>query len=153
MPVPEQEEDSVDLTPMIDVVFLLLIFFMITMRIVQEETELIVPLPSQTESPEPPEIPPQNVKIEIAQFGQVTADGLPKDNPNTRNLEQLTSYLVQQGQFGAKNDVPIIINIKPDGQAKHKYTMNVLNALTKANKFLKDNGTPPEKLLKRILFE
>jgi len=51
MTTPKSEEDSVDLTPMIDVVFLLLIFFMVTMRIVQEETELIVPLPSQVSPP------------------------------------------------------------------------------------------------------
>ena len=51
MTTPKSEEDSVDFTPMIDVVFLLLIFFMVTMRIVQEETELIVPLPSQVSPP------------------------------------------------------------------------------------------------------
>jgi biopolymer transport protein ExbD len=153
MPAPELEEDSVDLTPMIDVVFLLLIFFMVTMRIVQEETELIVPLPSKTESSEPPEIPPQNVRIEIDAFGQVTVDGLPSDSPNERNMTQLTSTLLQKGQFGAKSDVKIIINIKPDGQARHKYTIHVLNALTKANEELKKLGVPPEKLLKNILFE
>ena len=153
MPAPVLEEDSVDLTPMIDVVFLLLIFFMVTMRIVQEETEILVPLPSKAESSEPPEIPPQNVRIEIDAFGQVTADGLPRDNPNARNMPELTSHLLQQGQFGAKSDVKIIINIKPNGEARHKYTMYVLNALTKANKELEKMGTPPEKLLTQILFE
>ena len=53
MPAPELEEDSVDLTPMIDVVFLLLIFFMVTMRIVKDESELIVPLPRK-QSPQIP---------------------------------------------------------------------------------------------------
>ena len=54
MPAPELEEDSVDLTPMIDVVFLLLIFFMVTMRIVKDESELIVPF-LQRQSPQIPQ--------------------------------------------------------------------------------------------------
>ena len=153
MPAPELEEDSVDLTPMIDVVFLLLIFFMVTMRIVKDESELIVPLPSTTESSDPPEIEPQTISIEIQSTGQVMADGLPMDSSNDRNMPQLTSALLQKGQFGFKSNVPINISIKPDGESLHMYTMNVLNALTKANEELKKIGVPPEKLLKNILFE
>ena len=96
MPAPELEEDSVDLTPMIDVVFLLLIFFMVTMRIVKDESELIVPLPSKTESSDPPEIEPQTVNIEIQSTGQVMADGLPMDSSNDRNMPQLTTALLQK---------------------------------------------------------
>ena len=69
MTAPKYEEDSVDLTPMIDIVFLLLIFFMVTMRIVQDETELIVPLPSQVTPPYKPELPPQKIEVEIALGG------------------------------------------------------------------------------------
>ena len=153
MPAPELEEDSVDLTPMIDVVFLLLIFFMVTMRIVKDESELIVPLPSKTESSDPPEIEPQTVNIEIQSSGQVMADGLPMDSSNDRNMPQLTSALLQKGEFGNKTNVPINISIKPDGESLHMYTMNVLNALTTANEELQKRGVPPEKLLKNILFE
>ena len=65
-------DEGPDLTPMIDCVFLLLIFFMVTMRIVQEETELIIPLPSNVTPPEPPEHLPQNINIEIDPFGPST---------------------------------------------------------------------------------
>ena len=157
MPPPELEEDSVDLTPMIDVVFLLLIFFMVTMRIVQEETELIVPLPASAQSSEPPEFPPTNIEIEIGFGGQVTADGLPMDSPLDRNLPSLTSYFLRQGQ-AVLNDpnAKVIINIKPEGLARHKYTMNVLNSLTTANKELEkmQEGVPKpdRKLLTSIMF-
>ena len=157
MPAPELEEDSVDLTPMIDVVFLLLIFFMVTMRIVQEETELVVPLPSSVQSSEPPEFPPQNIDVEIGFGGQVVVDGLPKDTPLDRNMPQLTSYFLQQGQVAmADPNAKVIINIKPEGLARHKYTMNVLNALTKANMELekRQEGKPRKEmfLLTSIMF-
>jgi biopolymer transport protein ExbD len=157
MPPPELEEDSVDLTPMIDVVFLLLIFFMVTMRIVQEETELIVPLPASSQSDTPPEFPPTNIEIEIGFGGQVTADGLPMDNPLDRNLPSLTSYFLRQGQAVLKDpNAKVIINIKPEGLARHKYTMNVLNSLTTANKELEkmQEGVPKpdRKLLTSIMF-
>ena len=64
-----------------------------------------------------------------------------------------SQLLSSKGQFGFKTNVPINISIKPDGESLHMYTMNVLNALTKANEELKKIGVPPEKLLKNILFE
>ena len=153
MPAPELEEDSVDLTPMIDVVFLLLIFFMVTMRIVKDESELIVPLPSKTESSDPPEFEPITINIEIESNGQVMADGLPMDSSNDRNMPDLTKALLQKGQFGAKSKADVTVSIKPHGESHHMYTMNVLNALTSANEELKKMQIPPEKLLKNILFE
>jgi biopolymer transport protein ExbD len=157
MPAPELEEDSVDLTPMIDVVFLLLIFFMVTMRIVQEETELVVPLPSSVQSTDPPEFETQNIVVEIGFGGQVVVDGQPKDSPLDRNMPQLTQYFLHQGQFAMKNsNSKVIIDIKPEGLARHKYTMNVLNALTNANQKLEDmqKDTPRKDmfLLTQIMF-
>ena len=40
------EEDEVDLTPMIDVTFLLLIYFMVTTMLKQPEAELSIQLPA-----------------------------------------------------------------------------------------------------------
>ena len=66
-------------------------------------------------------------------------DGLPKDSPTDREMPQLTSYFLQQGQVAMNDpDADVIVNIKPTELARHKYTMNVLNALTKANKKLEE---------------
>ncbi|NVK31247.1 MAG: biopolymer transporter ExbD [Gammaproteobacteria bacterium] len=63
----ESEEVSLDITPLIDVVFLMLIFFMVTTTF-QKESELKVQLPrAQTQTQ-----PEQGEKIDLL----VTADGI-----------------------------------------------------------------------------
>ncbi len=155
---PQKDDDSVDLTPMIDVVFLLLIFFMVTMQIVQEERELIVPFPSATvDTPDDFDLPPQVIDVEIDMTGQVVVDGLPKDDPSARNLNELTSYFLQQGQVAMRDpDSTVIVNIKPEDLVAHKYTTNVLNALSKANNLLDEmqesRPSSERKLLTKIMF-
>ena len=157
MAAPAIDDDSVDLTPMIDVVFLLLIFFMVTMKIVQEERELIVPLPSAVQYPPEIDLPLQNIDVEINSAGQVVVDGLSKDNPLDQKLPELTSYFLQQGQVAMSDpDSQVIINIKPENLVAHKYTTNVLNALTKANRLLsemqQEKPISKHKLLTQIKF-
>ncbi|MEO1304713.1 MAG: biopolymer transporter ExbD [Pseudomonadota bacterium] len=48
------EEAAVDLTPMLDVVFILLIFFIVTSTFIQEEALGAEPPPPQTNAPSPP---------------------------------------------------------------------------------------------------
>ena len=158
MAAPDIEDDSADLTPMIDVVFLLLIFFMVTMKIVQEERELIVPLPVAGTPPfPPPGLPDQEIDVEINTSGQVVVDGLAKDSPSNSNLPELTSYFLQQGQVAMGDpDSDVVVNIKPEDFAAHKYTVYVLNALTKANDLLtemqKSRPLDKRKLLTQIKF-
>ena len=48
------DEAAVDLTPMLDVVFILLIFFIVTSTFIQEEALGAEPPPPQTNAPSPP---------------------------------------------------------------------------------------------------
>ena len=55
MKFPRQPVEPVDvnLTPLIDVVFLLLIFFLVATKLAQEERELDIPLPEAAEARHP----------------------------------------------------------------------------------------------------
>ena len=158
MTKPELEENQVDLTPMIDVVFLLLIFFMVTMRIVQEETQLEVPLPqSAIHPPPPPKFPPQDIEVEIAGDGKVVVDGISVGGPGDSNLTGLANYFYRQGQLAIRDpESKVIVSIKPDKMARHKHTTNVLNALAKANEGLEglqaSNPRKERKILNKVAF-
>ena len=65
---------TLSLTPLIDVVFLLLIFFLVATRFAQEDRELDVELPSATEA-KPMIAQPQQVYVNVDKDGQYFVDG------------------------------------------------------------------------------
>jgi biopolymer transport protein ExbD len=69
LPPPEPEAEGPNLTPVIDVVFLLLIFFLVATRFDQEERELNVILPEVVEA-EPLSMPPQELIVNITRAGE-----------------------------------------------------------------------------------
>jgi biopolymer transport protein ExbD len=60
---------SLSLTPLIDVVFLLLIFFLVATRFAEEERELSVKLPTASEA-RPLIIKPKDIELSIDEAGQ-----------------------------------------------------------------------------------
>ena len=71
---PDQEDVSLNLAPLIDVVFLLLIFFLVTARFQQEDHELDVQLPTASEA-RPLTVEPAELFVGIDQQGQYFIDG------------------------------------------------------------------------------
>ena len=61
--------DEVDLTPMIDVTFLLLIYFMVTTMLKQPESELSIQLPGKPQSSDV--TPMDMLKVRIGDEGEV----------------------------------------------------------------------------------
>jgi len=77
---------SLSITPLIDVVFLLLIFFLVSSRFSEEERELDLNLPSVTQSL-PAMAQPHELVINIDQEGRYYIDGA------FRQLEQVEQIL------------------------------------------------------------
>lgn len=65
---------SLSLTPLIDVVFLLLVFFLVTTRFAQEDYELAVVLPSASEA-QPLMVEPKELFINVDRQGNYVVDG------------------------------------------------------------------------------
>lgn len=76
------------MTPMIDVVFLLLIFFLVASRLSQEDRELDIPLPSAANAM-PMTVEPQEMIVNIDQEGAIVV------NNQTLNSDQFRRLLAQ----------------------------------------------------------
>lgn len=74
-PTKELPKDDMDMTPMVDVTFLLLIFFMITASFSSEKVFEKPPPMSETPSTRPPDVPPEvfdSVRVQIDEFNAYT---------------------------------------------------------------------------------
>lgn len=80
------DEVQINLTPLIDVVFLLLIFFMVTTTFKQTE-ELTINLPT-SESGKPPVTTPEKIDLLISAEGQYSLNGLTLVNEEVDTLKQ-----------------------------------------------------------------
>lgn len=82
------EEASVDLTPMLDVVFILLIFFIVTSTFIQERALGLEPPPPP--SPDQPEQENQAILVYVGEDNLITVNGRYTDLGGVRaNMERL----------------------------------------------------------------
>lgn len=120
MKIPEEEsadELVLNLTPMIDVVFLLLVFFMVATTFLDPERELELELP-EAESGEPVDLELEEIVINVKRDGSVVLEG--------RTLDQ--RGLVEALQRAAERDPTTPVTIRGDRQAHHEHVVQVMDA-------------------------
>jgi len=113
---------------MIDIVFLLLIYFMVTTTIVKEEADLGVKLPSSMAAPPGTPLPEQHY-IDILIDGTVMLNGMPTDNPGDNALPHLTRTLMQLKLSSDRAGLKTLVILQPDPEAYQQNVVNVINAL------------------------
>ena len=96
-----EDEPAVNLTPLIDVVFILLIFFMVSTTF-QRESEIKIELPEA--SAEPVEEKPESLEIVIDSDGHYFID-----EQQVVNTELDTLITAIRKFLGEKTDIPVII--------------------------------------------
>ena len=115
---------ALSLTPLIDVVFLLLVFFMVVSKFADEDREMDVVLPSASEA-KPLTAVPDELFVNIDKNGGFFVDG------KTLNLVELEAML---GQSAAQNpNRPVII--RADKDVALQSTVDVMNACNKVGYF------------------
>ncbi|MDC0403486.1 biopolymer transporter ExbD [Porticoccaceae bacterium] len=87
-----EEESEIDLTPMLDVVFIMLIFFIVTASFVNE-SGLDVNRPPTTDQPPPPDDPTKrNIVFRISESNELLLDGRRIDIRAVRaNVERMSA--------------------------------------------------------------
>lgn len=111
-------EVEVNLTPLIDVVFLLLIFFMVSTTFTKE-THLSIDLPEA--SGDPARIAPEQIEVSISQKGDIAVNGTALVN---NRLETLKSALEKVSE--GDSTVPLIITA--DAATPHQSVVNAMDA-------------------------
>ncbi len=112
-------ETDINLTPLIDVVFLLLIFFMVSTTFTRE-TQLKVDLPESASGEHASETTAQ-IEVLISAAGQVAVNGNTLVNPD---LETLKAALARES--GGDTRLPVVITA--DAQTPHQSVITAMDA-------------------------
>jgi biopolymer transport protein ExbD len=117
--------------PMIDMVFLLLVFFMVSAKPVKQESDINIGLPGTVAQEEALEIPDEQ-RIQIQPNGQVVLNDQPMDSPASAELPALLSTLKRFKESADSNKTEALITIDADDAANHERIVQVLNACAQA---------------------
>lgn len=93
---------EINVAPLIDVVFLLIIFFLTVSRIAQVKVETLS-LPEATTGKESKETGSGRITINVHKDGRVTASG------STQSMDSLRQMLVDQTKHWGRGTVPILV--------------------------------------------
>ena len=123
----EDGDMGFQIAPMVDVVFVLMLFFMASAGQQITENELNIALPSGLTTPNANNKTP--ILIDISAEGQVTMNNTAFGTPTDKNLLPLREWLTNAiAQFGGED--PVIIRPNPD--TRHERIIDVLNAAAAA---------------------
>jgi biopolymer transport protein ExbD len=116
-PAPKEPAD-INLTPLIDVVFLLLIFFMVSTTF-NRDSELSIELPAATA--EAQERRPESIEVAIDAQGRFYVDGRPLLNAQAKTLRQALASAA-----GEHQSPPVIISA--DAKTPHQAVVQIMDA-------------------------
>lgn len=128
---PEEGSIGFQIAPMIDVVFVIMLFFMVMAGAVKVEKELNTQLPGTAQSSTSVEFADEQI-IAISSEGEVSLNEEPFDSPTNRDLPQLKATLMRLKQNADAAKTPCTVTIISDEAAKYSRTVDVLDALAVA---------------------
>lgn len=117
--------------PMIDMVFLLLVFFMVSAKPVKQESDINIGLPGTVAQEEALDIPDEQ-RIQIEPNGQILLNDQPMDTPQSAELPALLGTLKRFKESADSNKTEALITIDADDAANHQRIVQVLNACAQA---------------------
>lgn len=113
------EECPIDMTPMIDVVFQLIIFFTVTIRL-DQTTNPDIELELAANGPEIKRVTEQTMVVEVDKKGGLTMHGM------RMSVSQFAGFI--QNRFNRTGEFPLLI--RGDWRTQHKDIRRVMDACT-----------------------
>jgi biopolymer transport protein ExbD len=129
MPIQQANPDvGFQIAPMIDVVFVILVFFMALAAQIKIEQILQTKLPGVAVASETTEFVDEQI-LQVSEDGEVSLNDESYDSPQSRELPQLTGTLVRlkSSSDAAKSKLVVTLISHPD--SPYYRTIDVLNSL------------------------
>ena len=126
-----QSKPQIPIAPLIDAVFLLLIYFMVTSSLEKQEADISFELPGTVEQEEPLELPDEQV-IEIHENGQIVVNEYRYDSPQSNRLIELQAMLTRLQESSLANKTVTQVTIAPDPKTRHSRIIKVMDAVAAA---------------------
>jgi len=121
------EKTELQIAPLIDVVFLLLIYFMVSSSLKRSEADLSLSLPSQVAQAQTLKMPDEQI-IEVLANGAIVLNGREFTDPQKRDLARLEHTLKRYREASVLTGNPAMITIAADDDSIHERVVDVLNA-------------------------
>lgn len=142
----ETKDPDLDMTPMIDIVFQLLIFFVMTFKIVTLEGDFDVKMPRAAPSPQAAPLPPIRLTMQADAEGNLA--GLLLDRKPVPDFATLRSEVIALvGGTDAQARAETEIELDVDYQLKYQH---VIGAITAVTGYVRDDQI--QKLIERVKF-
>ena len=127
----EHSAVEMQMGPMIDMVFLLLVFFMVSAKPIRPETDIPIGLPGQVAQEEVVDIPDE-ARIQIRADGNVVLNEQVLDTPDSRQMTELVAVLdrFKKAADNARSDA--LVTVAPHDAVRHQRLVDVLNACAQA---------------------
>ena len=118
------------IAPMIDVVFVIMLFFMAMAAAIKQEHSLNLRLPgNQTDAPD---LPPNNVDIGLTEGGEITVNEDTVATSDDHLLNTLKGSMLRMKEHGIAHHSLVLVTIEAEPQASYQRVIEVLDALAAA---------------------
>lgn len=119
------------IAPMIDVVFVIMLYFMVMAGAVQVENAHNTKLPGTVESTNETVLPDE-IAVRIDDEGQVYLNDDPLDTPTAKGLPEFTGSLNSLREASEASKSKVLVTIYADDLARYERVVDVLDALSQA---------------------
>lgn len=133
MKLPKNGSDvkiELQIAPLIDVVFLLLIYFMVTASLIKKEGDISFVLPAAVSPTKMIDVPVEAL-IFISNDGTVELDGL-RFGPEDLSLDELSVQIASLRLMAETQESPFSVTLTPNRDTLHARVVDVMDACAAA---------------------
>ena len=128
----DQQLVEMQMGPVIDMVFLLLVFFMVTAKPIKQESDISLGLPGTVSAEETVDLPDEQ-RIRIEDDGSIVLNDSVLGAPADSDLGELVATLKRFKESSDANKTEALVTLDAADGTNHQRIVDVLNACARAD--------------------